>query len=315
MNKGTCYGVSVGPQAAGLITLEAIDIIKKADLIFLPSFPKEECKAYLIVKEVLSDIDTHQILCQTDSASRDASVMSLRHSQQYDQVTKYLDAGKSVAFLALGEVGLYSTYTYIHKMLVEAGYNSRLISGITSFQAIASYLGLDLASGKEEVHVFPDMDKLSWRLSLPGNKIFMKPRGDLSEAIDIITKHVDSYKGAIACGVSNFGGDNQIVAHSVKELQQLKGYFTVIFVKSDTAAFQPSASFFENRACQYFPCHKGIEHINCLFCYCPMYRFEDCLGRPSYKEISGRTIKVCTGCTYPHEADHYGAIMDFLKKQ
>ncbi len=315
MNKGICYGVSVGPQKAGLITLEAIEIIKEADVIFLPSFPKEECKAYLTVKDVLPDIDTHQILCQTISASRDASVMEARHSQQFDQLTKHLDEGKSVAFLALGEVGLYSTYSYIHKRLAEAGYNSRLISGITSFQAIASFLGLDLASGKDQVHVFPDMEQLNWRLSEPGTKIFMKPRGDLTKAIDIITSHVSLHEGAIACGVSNFGGDNQVVAYSVSDLQQLEGYFTVIFVKSDTKPFQATYSFFENRACQYYPCHKGIEHLNCLFCYCPMYRFEDCLGKPSYKEISGRRIKVCTGCTYPHEAEHYQAIMDFLKNR
>ena len=23
--------------------------------------------------------------------------------------------------------------------------------------------------------------------------------------------------------------------------------------------------------CQYYPCHEGIEEMNCLFCYCPLY--------------------------------------------
>lgn len=32
-----------------------------------------------------------------------------------------------------------------------------------------------------------------------------------------------------------------------------------------------SYRYFENRACQYYPCHKGIEELNCLFCYCPLY--------------------------------------------
>ena len=32
-------------------------------------------------------------------------------------------------------------------------------------------------------------------------------------------------------------------------------------------------SFFSNRECEYFPCHKGAdpENFNCLFCYCPLY--------------------------------------------
>lgn len=32
-----------------------------------------------------------------------------------------------------------------------------------------------------------------------------------------------------------------------------------------------SHRFFENRECKYFPCHKGLEDFNCLFCYCPLY--------------------------------------------
>ena len=31
--------------------------------------------------------------------------------------------------------------------------------------------------------------------------------------------------------------------------------------------------FFQNKKCEYFPCHKGIpeEDFNCLFYYCPLY--------------------------------------------
>ena len=25
--------------------------------------------------------------------------------------------------------------------------------------------------------------------------------------------------------------------------------------------------YFENRDCQYYPCHKGMAEMNCLFCY------------------------------------------------
>ena len=36
-------------------------------------------------------------------------------------------------------------------------------------------------------------------------------------------------------------------------------------------------SFFQNRECEYFPCHKGAdpETFNCLFCYCPLYALEE----------------------------------------
>ncbi|WP_394283112.1 cysteine-rich small domain-containing protein [Frisingicoccus sp.] len=75
-----------------------------------------------------------------------------------------------------------------------------------------------------------------------------------------------------------------------------------------------SYKFFENRDCRYFPCHKGLEELNCLFCYCPMYFKEKCLGNPKYSEKEGRSIKVCTDCTFPHRPENYDKIIQFLKQ-
>ena len=74
-----------------------------------------------------------------------------------------------------------------------------------------------------------------------------------------------------------------------------------------------SHRFFENKECKYFPCHKGLEELNCLFCYCPMYTREKCPGTPSYMELEGRKIKVCTDCIFPHDPEHYDTIIEMLK--
>ena len=74
-----------------------------------------------------------------------------------------------------------------------------------------------------------------------------------------------------------------------------------------------SYRFFANRACKYYPCHKGIEELNCLFCYCPFYRIEDCPGNPHYMTgKSGRQVKVCTDCIFPHRPENYDKIMKLL---
>lgn len=72
-----------------------------------------------------------------------------------------------------------------------------------------------------------------------------------------------------------------------------------------------SHRFFENRACRYFPCHKGLEDINCLFCYCPMYLREYCPGNPQYLEKDGKKIK---DCTFPHRPENYDKIIQVLKE-
>ena len=68
-------------------------------------------------------------------------------------------------------------------------------------------------------------------------------------------------------------------------------------------------SFFQHRACEFFPCHAGVEEkdFNCLFCYCPLYLLgRGCGGSFSYNE---KGDKVCTGCAFPHRRENYDAVL------
>ena len=59
-------------------------------------------------------------------------------------------------------------------------------------------------------------------------------------------------------------------------------------------------SFFQNKDCEYFPCHEGAnpEDFNCMFCYCPLYALgKACGGNFTYTK-SGK--KSCSGCLVPH---------------
>lgn len=64
-------------------------------------------------------------------------------------------------------------------------------------------------------------------------------------------------------------------------------------------------SFFSNKKCEYFPCHKvsdkiAEEDFNCLFCYCPLYLKKRCPGNPVYLvTANGEKIKDCSECTFP----------------
>lgn len=70
-----------------------------------------------------------------------------------------------------------------------------------------------------------------------------------------------------------------------------------------------SYRYFQNRDCEYFPCHAGAreENFNCLFCYCPLYALgERCGGSFRYTE-SG--IKDCSLCLFPHHAENYDRVI------
>ncbi len=77
-----------------------------------------------------------------------------------------------------------------------------------------------------------------------------------------------------------------------------------------------SHRFFANKECKYYPCHKGIEEMNCLFCFCPFYlRGKHCPGHPKFVQTDRGIVKDCTNCTYPHVPENYDHIIEWLKKQ
>ena len=72
-----------------------------------------------------------------------------------------------------------------------------------------------------------------------------------------------------------------------------------------------SHRFFENKECKYFPCHKGLKDFNCLFCYCPLYRLDNCGGNFTFNE---QGLKDCSNCLLPHKAQNYEWVVSKLKK-
>lgn len=69
----------------------------------------------------------------------------------------------------------------------------------------------------------------------------------------------------------------------------------------------------KNKACKFFPCHKGLE--DCTFCYCPYY---PCLnnGRGSfvYSAKTGKGIWSCQYCNWIHKKKTVDEIFGLIRK-
>ena len=75
-----------------------------------------------------------------------------------------------------------------------------------------------------------------------------------------------------------------------------------------------SYKFFNNNACQYYPCHEEpmASELNCLFCYCPLYAMgKNCGGDFKYTK---KGVKSCTNCDLPHIPGNYDLIITKLEE-
>ena len=135
-------------------------------------------------------------------------------------------------------------------------------------------------------------------------------RKDLDKALleqGILIRNCENFRGLSA-------GYYRIAVKNRKDNEMLSAVMKSLTGKGMGIHMENSHRFFENRQCRYFPCHKGLEELNCLFCYCPLYGREDCPGNPVFMEKNGRRIKVCTGCTFPHRPENYDRVLEILKK-
>lgn len=76
----------------------------------------------------------------------------------------------------------------------------------------------------------------------------------------------------------------------------------------------PHYDFFQNKQCEYFPCHK-TEHpdeFSCLFCYCPLYALgKNCGGNFSF---TTEGIKDCSKCLLPHRRENYKYVCSKIRE-
>ncbi|SHI76391.1 precorrin-2 C(20)-methyltransferase [Parasporobacterium paucivorans] len=223
---GKLYGVGVGPGDPELLTLKALRLINEADVIMVPGEEVEESLAYKIVKDHIRDPHLRKIAAVSMPMTKDSKVLEANHRNAANEVEEYLDEDKTVAFLTLGDPTIYSTYIYVHKLVEKDGYNTEIISGITSFCAASARLNEGLVEKEQMLHVVPSSYGIEDALRLPGTRVLMKAGSKMPQ----IKQMLKETNGKIAM-VENCGMENEKVYLSPEEIDERAGYYSLIIIK------------------------------------------------------------------------------------
>lgn len=228
--QGIVYGIGVGPGDPELVTLKAVRLISEADIIALPQKgPGMDITALEIVKPV-TDVAQKQLLPLPMPMVKDEQVLNAAHDKAAELIIEQIKLGKKVCFLTLGDPTVYSTYIYVHKRILKAGYPAQLIAGVPSFCAVAARLNISLAEREEMIHVIPGTYSGTddSYLDLPGNKVIMKS----GKKIGLLKEHIaargllDNAKMVECCGMKN-----ERVFQSLAQIDADNNYFSVIILK------------------------------------------------------------------------------------
>lgn len=223
---GKLYGVGVGPGDPELLTLKALRLIKEADVIAVPGESARDTVAYRIVVQAYPGLAEKELLPVAMPMTKDAEKLEKSHRAAAAAVAALLDKGKTVVFLTLGDVTVYSTYLYVHQKILQMGYETEIVNGITSFCAVAARLNMGLVEKAEELHVIPASYQIEEALKLPGTKVLMKAGRKMGAVKAILEK-----TGACVSMIENCGMENERIYRSAEEIPEDAGYYSLIIVK------------------------------------------------------------------------------------
>ena len=223
--RGKLWGVGVGPGDPELLTLKAVRVMKEADVVLVPDAPGADNTAWNIAKDHITGKDVRFVQMPM---VRDKAVMNAAHEEAAEQICALLDDGKQVAFLTLGDPGVYSTYMYVHEKVLRRGYPVEVVPGVPSFCAAAARLNRPLCLGREPLLVIPASHDQEALMDVPANKVFMKAGRSILELQQALAQ-----RGLLedAAMVENCGMNNERVYPRFADLKEPSGYFSLVITK------------------------------------------------------------------------------------
>ncbi len=214
--KGKLYGVSTGPGDPELMTIKAVTIIDACPVIAVPRTAGKKHLALEIASQVC-ELSGKEIIFLDSPMSRDPDVCEKAHENAAGLIAKFLESGKDAAMLNIGDISVYSTFSYIAERIAALGYEYEVCPGVTSFCAAAASLKIPLVQGNEPLVLIPSED------CIDANKTFvlMKRARSLVKTLE-----GDEIYAAESCGL-----ENEKLYRSADELPLESGYFTTIIAK------------------------------------------------------------------------------------
>jgi len=236
-DSGSFTIVGVGPGDPSLLTIAAVDAIKKAKVIVFPisddnkkSFAAEIVKKYTKFKKNIPII--------FPMARKDFDPDEI-WSNAVEKIVKFIKNGESVVLLCLGDTSIFASSSNILR-IIKHNYPeiiTKTIPGISSLSATAAFNDFDLVKKGETLIIkecpSSNLELTSLIMESRGNKIvlaIMKVGKRWKLVKEILKKEDIINKSLIAV---NVGLPNQIIQYASQYKEDIMPYFSLILIRFD----------------------------------------------------------------------------------
>lgn len=231
---GTLYGLGVGPGDPELITLKALNCLRSVPVVAFPAGLRgQPGVAERIIAPWLSP---EQIQLPLEFPYvQDLTQLSAAWDQAAREVWPYLQTG-NVAFACEGDIGFYSTFTYLAQSLQQLHPDVEIsaIAGVSSPMAAAAVLGIPLTYQHQRLTILPalyDIQQLEVALDSTDVVVLMKVSSVYSQIWEILSRRRLLARSYI---VQNATKPDQVIYTDLQRHPNLKlPYFSIMIVRNE----------------------------------------------------------------------------------
>jgi precorrin-2/cobalt-factor-2 C20-methyltransferase len=226
-------GVGIGPGDPGLITLRAAEIIRQAELVIAPAASRGDASLAAAIIAA-AGLKPRALLELEFPMVREEARLAQAWQEAALPILSAMDAGKTVAFITLGDLSLYSTWTYCKRAVLNARPNTRIgsVAGVMAANAAAAALGLSLAEKDERMAIVPlpdPTDRLDALLGLIDRIVVYKIGSRLGELAAWAESH--KLEASVACAVGQSGRERLGSLHALAALG-VEGYLSLAIIEA-----------------------------------------------------------------------------------
>ncbi len=231
--KTKFYGIGVGPGDSDLLTIKAKNIINSVDILLCPiKAVGKDSFAFSIIAPHLEN-DQVEIINLVYAMHYKRKEIENQWQENAEIIEGYLAAGKSCAFITLGDPSVYSTFMYTLERMDNSKFDLEIVPGITSFCATAAKLGSPLTSWEEGLKIVPvrknDSAHLRQQIAEEDNLVLMKPSNDATTIVQTLKELnlLNNFKM-----ISKVGSPDENIISDIEQLSQMKiPYLSTIIIK------------------------------------------------------------------------------------
>ncbi len=227
------YGIGTGPGDPKLLTVGAVEVLGKLDILYAPQSKKGgDSLALSIVKEYLKD--DLEIKERHFPMVKDVDIKSKAWDEISSEIVKDVEKGNEVGFITLGDPMIYSTYIYLFERL-RGKIETVTIPGISSFSNIASKENYPLVVDDEELIIVPcnmDMSDVKEAIKNYSSVVLMKVYKNFGEIYEFLEEQ-KLLKNALM--VVNSSHEDEIVYRDLGEVNRSEklSYFSTIIINKN----------------------------------------------------------------------------------